>query len=200
VGFGRYQVKAQFDRGDGVIYTGSQTINLQEADRVVDFDLAQPREANRLMSITGSHYFMKYYVVGSNPRTDPPYPFGFTRGVTPAPGSMRVTAYTGSDFHGIYGVSSFLFNWLAGGTVQWAVNWSVCQDSALADQVAHALTDAADDLTFGFVPSLFGSEVNGQDMRTGTLAPGEHAEDSIRIGPGDRTTGLLNFRLENLQL
>ena len=90
-------------------------------------------------------------------RKQPPHrpalPFAFTRGVTPAPDSMRATAYTGSDFHGIFGVSSFLFNWLAGGTVQWAVNWSVCQDSALADQIAHALTDAADDLTFGwFLP------------------------------------------------
>jgi len=200
VPFGRYEVKAQFDRGDGALYNGSQTIDLEQVDQVVDFGLVQPREANRLMSITGSHYYMKYYVVGRNPRTDPAYPFGFTRGVTPVPDSMRTTAYTGSDFHGIFGVSSFLFNWLAGGTVQWAVNWSVCQDSALADKVAHALTDGVDFLSFGFIPDLFGSEVKGQDMRTGVLAPGAVAEDSIRIGPDDGTTGLLSFRLENLQL
>ncbi len=200
VPFGRYQVKAQYDRGDGALYNASQTIDLEQVDQVVDFGLSQPREANRLMSVTGSHYYMKYYVVGRNPRTEPAYPFGFTRGVTPVPDSMRATAFTGSDFHGIFGVSSFLFSWLSGGTVQWAVNWSVCQDQALADQVAHALTDVADDLSFGFVPSLFGSEVKGQDMRTGVLAPGEVAQDSIRIGPDDRTTGLLTFRLENLQL
>ena len=200
VPFGRYEVKAQYDRGDGALYNGSQTIDLEEVDRVVDFGLSQPREANRLIAITGSHYYMKYYVIGRNPRTEPAYPFAFSRGVTPVPDSMRTTAFTGSDFHGIFGVSSFLFNWLSGGTVQWAVNWSVCQDSALADKVAHALTDGVDTLSFGFIPDLFGSEVKGQDMRTGILAPGAVAEDSIRIGPDDGTTGLLSFRLENLQL
>ena len=200
VPFGRYEVKAQFDRGDGALYNGSQTIDLQQVDQVVDFGLVQPREANRLIFITGSHYYMKYYVIGRNPRTEPAYPFAVIRTVTPTPDSMRTTAFRGSDFHGIFGVSSFLLNWQAGGTVQWAVNWSVCQDSALADHVAHALTDGVDTLSFGFIPDLFGSEVNGQDMRTGVLAPGAVAEDSIRIGPGDGTTGLLNFRLENLQL
>lgn len=200
VPFGRYELKAQFDRGDGVFYTAKQLLDLQEADRVVDFDLTQPKEMNRLIAVSGSHYFMKYYTVGRNPRTEPAYPFAFSRGVTPSPDSMRSTAYTASDFHGIFGVSSFLFNWLQGGAVQWAVNWTVCQDSAVADQVAYALTDAVDALSFGFIPSLFGSEVKGQDLRTGVLNPGEWVADSIRIGPGDRSTGLLNFRLENRML
>lgn len=200
VPFGRYELTAQFDRGDGAFYVEKRPIDLEQVDLGEDFGLVQPREANRLMAVTGSHYYMKYYTIGENPRTDPPYPYAFTRGVTPNPDSMRAEAYTASDFHGIFGVSSFLFNWLAGGSVQWAVNWSVCQDRALADRVAHALTDAVDELSFGFIPSMFGSEVKGQDMRTGVLAPGQVAEDSIRIGPGDRTAGLLRFRLENLQL
>ena len=200
VPFGRYEIKAQFDRGDGVFYTDSRLTDVQAVDQVVDFGLTQPRSTYRLVNVSGSHYFMKYYVVGRNPRTEPPYGFAFSRGVTPSPDSMRATAWTASDFHGIFGVSSYLFNWLPGGAVQWAVNWTVCQDSALADDVAHAMSSAVDTLTFGFVTSLFGDEVSGSDLRTGVMGPGESANDSIRIGPGDGTTGLLEFHLENVPL
>lgn len=113
---------------------------------------------------------------------------------------MRAEGYTASDFHGIFGVSSFLFNWLQSGNVQWAANWVVCQDRYVADRVAHALTDMADAITLDFVPSLFGGEVKGQDQRNGVLKPGEVVEDAIRIGPDDRTTGLMSFRIENRRL
>jgi hypothetical protein len=197
VPFGTCEVKAQFDRGDGVLYNASHIRNLQQEDEVVDFDLTLRRDLYRSVHMTGDMYFMKYYTVGRNPRTEPPYPFGFDLAVTPDPTAMEARSLQRADFHSIFGVSSFLLRWLDGGAIQWAVSWAVCQDSNLADNAAWALTSAVDSLSLGFIDSLFGNEVKGADQRTGVMQPGEVVDDSMRIGPDDGSTGLFNFHLEN---
>ncbi len=198
VPFGPSEITAHHDRGDGVLYSGTQHLDHRADGDRVDFDLRQPRSAYRRMNVSGSHYFMKYYVIGRNPRTEPPISFHLSEGISPEPSSMSKAPWADSDFHKIFGISTFFFEWRPGGAVQWAAVWVVSQDSTMADKVAWGLGSAIDSISLGFVNDLFGGEVNGAEQRGGLLQPGESVHDSIRIGAGDRTNGLLDFTIENL--
>lgn len=199
VPFGVYTAKAQWDQGDGLVVTGSQRLDMRNTDQTFDFDLQRPATSYRTLHVAGDMYFMKYYVVGSNPRGSTPYEFSVD--VAPEPGRNTARWTVRQDFHGIYGVGSFLFLLEQDGIVKWNVAWVVSQDASVVEKAADALSSAVEDISLGFVSNLFGHEVNGGDSRSGEIdrnAPA--AVDGIRIGPSDGTTGLLNFHIENLGL
>jgi len=108
------------------------------------------------------------------------------------------------DFHGIYGVAAFLFLLEADGVVHWNVAWAVSQDAGVVEDMADALSSAAQTVSLGFISHLFGNEVNGADSRSndiGRNAPPDLRNGNpgrIQIGPGDGTTGQLSFTIENL--
>ncbi|MDE1993166.1 MAG: hypothetical protein KGI75_11740, partial [Rhizobiaceae bacterium] len=188
---------AQWDQGDGVVVNGCQRLEMKSVQQTLDFDLQRPAEMYRTLHVTGDLYFMKYYTIGTNPRQS--FPFDFSVDVAPEPGRTTARWTVRQDFHGIFGVAAFLFLLEPEGIVRWSVAWAVSQDGNVVEDMANALSSAVEDISLGFISGLFGNEVNGADSRSNEI--GRNAptmSDSMRIGPGDGTNGLLNFHIDNL--
>jgi hypothetical protein len=197
VPFGHYTAKAQWDQGDGIVVTGNQRLEMNQTQQTLNFELQRPAEMYRTLHITGDTYFMKYYTVGRNPRQS--FPFDFSIDVAPEPGRNVARWTVRQDFHGIYGVAAFLFILEEEGTVRWNVAWAVSQDGNVVEDMANSLSAAVEDISLGFISGLFGNEVNGANSRSGEIGRSAPAVvDSMRIGPDDGTTGLLNFHIQNL--
>jgi hypothetical protein len=196
VPYGGYTAKAQWDQGDGIVVEGNQRLEMNAQQQTLDFDLRRPAQLYRTLHVKGDTYFMKYYTIGSNPRQS--FSYDFSISVSPEPGLETARYTVRQDFHGIYGVAAFLFTLDEDGSVNWYVAWGVSQDAKLVEDMADSLSSAVSTISLGFINGLFGNEVNGADHRNGQIAPNAPAaSDSIRIGPGDGTTGLLNFSIEN---